>query len=107
MRSLEANLWLADQAVGLLGALFCTALAAGLSRWLCRRRRFPHTAAWLVFVFWSVAVAAVPALVRLDQSSAAFYSLRGLTWGLILASMLSLTPRKEPADEGEVAAGPP
>ncbi len=107
MGSLEANLWLANQAVGLLGALSCTALATGLSRWVWRRGRFPHAAAWLIFLLWSVAVAAVPALAQLDQSSAAFYSLRGLTWGLLLASMLSLSPRKVPAGEGEVASDPP
>ncbi len=66
-----------------------------------RKRRFPHLAAWLLFFGWALLVGTVPTLRVLDQEQVGFYCLRGVTLGLLIASMANFAqvgPRREPRD---------
>lgn len=97
----EATL-LYNQTAGFLGLALAALVVFGLARWRWPAERFPHRAAWVLFVLHAALLATVPALRAWDQEVSWCYALRGVTIGFLLASM---TRFRDPAPtRGEASA---
>lgn len=90
MGPLERTLLLADQTNGFIGLLVLLAVVTALACRAARFHRWLHRTAWILFGAWILLVACVPYLRQLDQTASWFYSLRGIPYGLLLASMLTI-----------------